>query len=809
MVGWRRVAWAVPLLPAALVTGYLAWGAWASARHPRLFFLDHEWLHAWLSPHDGDAVLLVVIAAWLAAWLLYSLPRRREPGSAGLILVVAMVVIGGFLGTASLAPCRGGQSRTAVLAWVLSLYVGSLEPRYGTTTCPSLQYPLALQLARTICLGAALVGALAVAAVLWRQPLGRLLARTVKDATILAGLDAMTVPLLHSLTSGGHKNRVVVVEPDGHHPLLEEARSTGARIVVADPTSERVLRPLLNGFRGPQLRYLYALRTAATDNEKILSAAKAVLGDIGDPDNPPHLIARIDDPRHADLWRGEHVGVSPLWFEDAVSPQKPTARALVHQVYRTGARQVVICGDSTLALAILLEVAHHAWEDWELLQAADLGEARAAAADPAALALAQAARPGITLNQVERVVLLDRRAADLLREYVHTSPRPIAAALQDVTARGETWRDHLLGCLDEMTPAQAGRTAVVIADAPSEASMHEAGRAAQLHPGTPVFVLSRDGAGVTGAAFDQLRPFQRALLVDGGPPEDTWTRIARHWHECYRLSHPAGPGGAKKLTRQPWAELPEFIREDNVLQLRSVMTAVVARGRRWVPSRAVLPGSFVELTDTDVEEVARREHSRWYKRRREAGWRPAPAAHHDDDAKISSNGPGWADLPDQVRAGQREYVRFQLDQLEAVGFMPVLPACGPADAGDYLRIGEVRAERLTAGHAWRNPAGDELAGTDGDWHVVDELGHERTVRDLEFRETHEPLDGDRWRRTGTVRAWQVSDTVVVRTLEGRAEAHRGDWIVQGPGSVRWPVRDEQFRRGYRRIPSDGALTARW
>ena len=114
----------------------------------------------------------------------------------------------------------------------------------------------------------------------------------------------------------------------------------------------------------------------------------------------------------------------------------------------------------------------------------------------------------------------------------------------------------------------------------------------------PVFVLTSDGAGMSDAIFDQLHPFQRALLVDGGVPEDTWTRMARHWHECYRLSHPPGPGGADAAARRPWSELDEFLRQDNILQLRSIMTAVVERGPALGPERrSVAPGSFIELSD--------------------------------------------------------------------------------------------------------------------------------------------------------------------------------------------------------------------
>jgi len=144
---------------------------------------------------------------------------------------------------------------------------------------------------------------------------------------------------------------------------------------------------------------------------------------------------------------------------------------------------------------------------------------KARAADPAAAVLAGdapgasapgasapgASTPGVSTpgviapHQVERVLLLDRRAEDLRRVYLATAPRPIAEALAAVDVRARPWRDSLLRCLGDMAVTDAERTAVVIADAPAEANMHEAGRAARLHPGTPVFVLSSDGAGVTGA----------------------------------------------------------------------------------------------------------------------------------------------------------------------------------------------------------------------------------------------------------------------------------------------------------------------
>ncbi len=216
--------------------------------------------------------------------------------------------------------------------------------------------------------------------------------------------------------------------------------------------------------------------------------------------------------------------------------------------------------------------------------------------------------------------------------------------------------------------------------------------------------------------------------MDSEASGDTWTRIARHWHD-YRLRHPAAPGTASAQHRKPWAELDEFIRQDVVLQLRCVMSAVVATGRRWAPSRAVAPGSFIELSDRELQEVTRAGHTHWYQRRRSAGWRPAGNANGDRGTLASSEDVPWDELSDQGRQGRIDYVRLQLAQLEAVGFLPSLPTGGPDEAADFCRVGAVRAYQLSTAWPWTDRSGNRMRGDAGDWRVVDDNGDERTVRD--------------------------------------------------------------------------------
>jgi hypothetical protein len=638
--------------------------------------------------------------------------------------------------------------------------------------------PPALQLGQIDGLGATGIGAIAVASVLWRQPLDQLQSRFAYEVTIFTGLGTLTVPLLRQLTQAARSPRaIIVIEPDEDSPLLEEAKRTGARVVIGNPASPDLLRPIISSWRGCALSHLYALRDKVAENEAVIDETARILGRYQpDPDRQPHLVALIDDPRHADHWRGARSGRSGVWFEDALSSAESTARGLVSQVLRTRPRHLLVCGDSTLTLAILLELARRAWEQAQLVNAAATGRALEPDIPP------PADEPSPL--PIERVALLDMRSPDIRREYLASAPGAVLDSLPNVVAHPVRWRDHLLRTLDAMDLAQARETAVIVAENPPGSGVHEAGRVARLHPETPVFVLATSGDAMGGAIFDLLHPFEPGLLIEGEVPEDSWTRVARHWHECYRLSHPVPPGHPKSPARVPWSELDSFLKEDNILELRSILSAVAARGRRWAPVHLVPPGSIIELSEEDLTEIAIAEHTRWLRRRLAAG-------------ETGENVVPWEELPPRVRNDAFTHLCSQLLQLEDVGFVPAVPAGGPPTAACFERVGFVRASQLTEPLAWTSHAGEQMHGYPGDWRVIDDAGNLRTITDPDFQSSHEPAGDGRWRRVGTYLAWPVSEAVVVRTREGRATARPGDWVVEAPTGERWPVRDEQFRWSYR------------
>jgi hypothetical protein len=790
---WRRYAWVPPFVLGAVVIGFLCWGAWVYGYNPHWLSEGHGWWLSALQPNQ-NWTLIVALVLILAGLSTYWWQRRRRRLPIGLIVVVVMAIVAAALGTASLVPCRNGMSTIGVTFWVLQLYVGQPSPAYapGATVCAGYP-PLALQLGQGLGLGATLIGAIAVAAVLWQQPVERLRSRFIRKVTVFTGLDALTLPLLARLTDPADRRHVVVIEPDETHLLLDEARATGARVLMGDPATPRLLEPIVSGWRGSALDHLYALRRDVAENEAVLKLTREILGRYPpNPEHHPHLVARIDDPRHANHWRGSHGGAISAGFEDALSPAETTAYTLIDALLKTSVRQLIVCGDTSLTLALLMELDRRGWEQRELLSAATRG--RQVMPTPADGTYRPEPLP------ISTVLLIDPRAEDIRREFLASTPRTVqdSAVIASVAA----WQDDLVPTLDGLPEAVAECTAVIIVDSFSDVSMHRAGRVARLHPNTWIYMQASSGGDVAETIFDRLRFFQSGLLMAGDIPEDTWMRVARHWHECFRLQDPVPPNHPKAASRRSWNTLSDFLRHDNLLQVRSILSAVADLERQWVPVRMVPIGSYVELSQQELHAVAMAEHTRWYKRRLATG---GPAGTSGITLTGSLIMP-WTELPDEEQARRRELVQSQVRQLEDVGFMPVIPAGGPTGSASYERVGTVEAIQLSTRYSWLIRPGEELHGEAGDWRVVDEHGQERTVGNAEFQAAHAHLGDRRWRRTGTFQAWRVQENLVLRTKEGVVTASPGDWVVEGSHGERWPVTHRQFKRSYRLMPDGPDLT---
>ena len=530
---WWRHAWVLPSVFGAFAVGFLCWGAWNYGYDPHWLTRGYGWWQTLLQPGQ-NLTLIVTMALWIAALSGYWWPRRRDRLPIGLIAVVVMVVVAAILGTASYVPCRGHMSTTGVMFWILQLYVGSRRT-WSTRACS--RGLGASDSHRSRCnLGRSLAGC---------DPAG---AVAGGSGALAPALRAVAVPLR---AEGDDIHRARRAHAPSAHPpyraapLLQrhchrtgrkapaprwQARATGARVIIGQPAMPGLLQPILASWRGCTLERIYALRSMTAENDAVLKAISDVLGRYPpSAENHPHLVARIDDPRHANHWRGSH-GASLTAFEDALSPAETTAYTLIDAT----------CGPPRPAHHLRRQQSD--FRGPRRARSAEPGASRARVRSGAGERVVQAARHGRVLPPpdplpISQVILMDpasgRHPAGIPRRHPHG---PFRESM--VTARIARWEDELLRALDAM-PDDAPSTAVIIANGASVESMHRVGRLARLHPDTWIYIESPTGGAEREVIFNRLRLFQSSLLVAGDLPEDTWMRVARHWHGVLQARRPA------------------------------------------------------------------------------------------------------------------------------------------------------------------------------------------------------------------------------------------------------------------------------
>ena len=119
----------------------------------------------------------------------------------------------------------------------------------------------------------------------------------------------------------------------------------------------------------------------------------------------------------------------------------------------------------------------------------------------------------------------------------------------------------------------------------------------------------------------------------------------------------------------------------------------------------------------------------------------------------------------------------------------------------FRRRGEVTAVRRDEPWTWTTSDGTAMRGQAGDWEVTDDDGAARSVDAAIFDQTHEPIDGDRWRRVGEVRGRQARPGEVVHSLEGDQTARLGQWVLRGVAGEEWLVSTEHLEATYDRLES--------
>jgi ppGpp synthetase/RelA/SpoT-type nucleotidyltranferase len=146
--------------------------------------------------------------------------------------------------------------------------------------------------------------------------------------------------------------------------------------------------------------------------------------------------------------------------------------------------------------------------------------------------------------------------------------------------------------------------------------------------------------------------------------EDDRESLAQAIHQAYREAR-AAERLEGDLAMGSWAGLPDVLKQSNRDQaldveqkLRSIGYAV-----EKADGNAVKP---VNLSDDEIETLARMEHGRWNVERLATGWRLGERK--DIARRISPYLVAWSDLPDSIRDYDREAVRRIPELLAREGF---------------------------------------------------------------------------------------------------------------------------------------------
>jgi hypothetical protein len=327
--------------------------------------------------------------------------------------------------------------------------------------------------------------------------------------------------------------------------------------------------------------------------------------------------------------------------------------------------------------------------------------------------------------------------------------------------------------------------------------------AALLGAEAPTWLVYSRLAEVAGLGAEPLlaRVYAYGSTLDaGGRPVGTWERIARLGHERYVREHP----DPDIPSRRPWGALSPFYRASNVRQVLTTLESAVAVGRSWGAadvsadlSADVTAGPSsgtvdVMPDDEQLERMARLEHESWRTHLLDDGWRLGDE--RDDAGRRHPDLVSWDGLDDTARDKTRAGVTSSLELLATLGYRSFDEP--EATWRTVRRRGVVFARQRDEPWTWATTDGQTLQGAAGDWEVFDPRGHTHSVAAAVFEGSHKRIDGDRWRRVGTVKVRPAREGERIATLEGELVAGAGEWVVKGELGEEWIISAERLAAGY-------------
>jgi hypothetical protein len=750
------------------------------AVHPTVRDGGPAWLRWFGRPASGQTIAVVALAIIALCVIGFRSGTAGGKGSVSLTILLALTVMNCVLGMASYWNCHDAAHPVLItpLMWTAQLVKGGTsELQLNGQFCPD-PIPVALDVARLSSLGAIFLGVASVAVALFRTQVDRIRARAARSVTVVVGVDDDSRSMVKAVAETLEPNaQLVLLTENPDQPFVAESRRDGAAVLAADLDSPKVVEALPLWHKLDRLYLLDADPSTNLMRLHTIGQARSARG----ADRRIPLIVRIDDPWYAVAWRARQFGGGDAgWAADAVGKYEVTANRLLDEI--TGGRgitHVFVCGTSPLTLALCADLEQRRREHDFCVERAD--------ETPPVITLVAESADEYRDDHLQRQQRLGLRPGGDYIEAVGESPSmPVLARL--VGEKSDT-----------------GSCAVIFVDVDPMFGVSIdptiATRLAMRFPDVPVFAWNPMAAGAGGErrGLEKLRTFRLSMDLPSGQAHDAWERAAMLIHERYRTA----VAGASPV-RRPWAELDEFYRGSNRRQVRNALwLAEQIGGHSWADLDHGVTQAPQQPSADPLEQLqamgfdrsaalamARAEHEDWCRYYRRAGWRHG--ARRDDERKTNPNLTDWHTIetnPELLHAALTSLVAT-FSQLAELGYRSV------PSWRRYRRAGVVTAEQRPEPWTWTSDSGQKMQAGPGDWLLENAEGSRWSVRDDIFRGTYEHVDGRSWRSTGFVMARPARPGETVDTLEGRAAAGVGAWIVRGERGEQWPVSAEEFRGRY-------------
>ncbi len=507
---------------------------------------------------------------------------------------------------------------------------------------------------------------------------------SLKRHRVICGLGAIGLQLLHDLKDRDSKAAVVVIEPDESNPGLEHARALGADVVVGDATRALVLREA----RAAHAEEVFAVTGDDGANVELAAELAAVIAKDAkpSPDNKTRLHLHIADtqlavslqPNVAALHDGGHLAVHVFNV-----PRNGAARLATQRLHDYTPRlpdevaHFVIVGFGAMGQTLAVQLA-------QMGHYANLKRPRftIADADPANFRTFLARYPRFTTWSPTPTSPLGIAQFSAKSDSWSDSSGPLPAGLRVEgehaiqyaccaqfraldSAGDEGFARELAGHF-----GQGGVKPIVFVCGQKDRENFDAAvrlsaqLACQGVADAPMFVwLPRQpalaGELAKGARFQPFGECRDAASHDEivRPLRESLGRVL---HEDYERQQAAK---SMDYQPQPWAALREEMRESNRQAADHLQVKLAHHDLTAVHKLDAKTPSKLDLSNVDMELLARMEHNRWIAERLLAGWRYAPEPSTKDEKsankarRLNANLVPWEALTDEVRAYDFNQVR--------------------------------------------------------------------------------------------------------------------------------------------------------